>query len=145
MLDIVEVVDNNTKCKVNHMSMSLYGAAGIPGMICGGEDDQYNILSNCWHLNPDGAWTAGNEMLDLKKDFSLNKVEDEIIAIGGHSKSGSFALRSIERLLLTNDEGWSRIQVAPITIYRHCTVMRNTSYLMIIGGNQNSQVNSNQP
>ena len=143
MLDIVEVVDNNTNCKVNHISMPLYGASGINGMICGGEDDQYNILSNCWHLNPDGAWTAGNDMLDPKKYFSLNKVEDEIIAIGGHSTSLR-SLRSTERLLLTSDEGWSRTSDAPIDIYRHCTVMRNTSYLMIIGGNQNSQVNSNQ-
>ena len=123
--------------------MLLYGASGIHGMICGGEDDQYNILSSCWHLNPDGAWTAGNAMLDPKKDFSLNKVEDEIIAIGGHSTSQR-SLRSIERLLLTNDEGWSRMNDAPIDIYRHCTVMRNTSYLMIIGGIQNGQVNSNQ-
>lgn len=123
--------------------MPLYGASGIHGMICGGEDDKLNILSNCWHLNPDGAWTAGNDMLDPKKYFSMNKVEDEIIAIGGHSTS-DHSLSSIERLLLTNDEGWSRMNDAPIDIYRHCTVMRDTSYLMIIGGIQNGQVNLNQ-
>ena len=142
-VDIVEVVDSNTNCKVDGISTQLSAATGINGMICGGEDYNYNILSSCWNLNPNGTWTSGKDMTEPKKWFSLNKVEDGIIAIGGQTTS-NVPLRSIETLLLTNDEGWSRMKDAPITITRHCTVMLNTSYLMIIGGSQNSQVNSKQ-
>ena len=142
-LDIIDVVDNNTNCKVNQISIPLYGASGINGMICGGEDYERTIVSSCWHLDPDGAWTAGKDMLEPKRDFSLNKVQDEIIAIGGGTTS-KLPLKSIERLSLRNDDGWSRMKYAPISIGFHCTVLLNTSYLMIIGGVQNGQVNSKQ-
>ena len=142
-LGMVEVVDNNTNCKVNQMSIPLYAASGIHGMICGGEDYERNILSSCWRLNPNGAWTAAEDMLEPRMYFSLNKVEDEIIAIGGRTTSNVF-LRSAERLLLGSNEGWSRMKDAPISITQHCTVMLNTSYLMIIGGSINGQVNSTQ-
>ena len=141
-VDIVEVVDSNTNCEVDGISTQLSGASGINGMMCGGEDYNYNILSSCWNLNPNGTWTSGEDMLEPRTYFSLNKVEDEIIAIGG--RTSNIALRSIERLLLTKDEGWSRMNDAPIAIERHCTLMLNASYLMIIGGYQNAQVNSKQ-
>ena len=143
MLDIVEVVDNNTNCKVNDLSTQLSGASGINGMICGGHDYNFNVLSSCWNLNPNGTWSSGEDMIEPKTLFTLNKVEDEIIAIGGQTTS-SVLLRRIDRLILINDEGWSRMKDAPIYINRHCTVMLNASYLMIIGGSQNSQVNSKQ-
>ena len=139
IVDIVEVVDSNTNCEVDRIPTQLSGASGINGMLCGGEDYNFNILSSCWNLNPNGTWTSGENMMEPKKRFSLNKVEDEIIAIGG--RTSNIALRSIERLLLTKDEGWSRMKDAPIKIYRHCTVMLNASYLMIIGGYQINQVN----
>ena len=142
-LNIVEVVDNNTNCKVNQISIPLYGASGINGMICGGEDYERTIVSSCWNLNHNGTWKSGEAMIEPRKWFSLNKVEDEIIAIGGMTTS-YVGLRSIERLLLTNDEGWSRMKDAPITINMHCTVMLNASYLMIIGGFQHNQVDLNQ-
>ena len=80
-------------------------------------------------------------MLERRTRFTLSKVQDEIIAIGGLS-TNFVSLRSVEKYSLRKDEGWSRMKDAPTTINRHCTVMLNTSYLMVIGGNQN-QVNSN--
>ena len=142
-VDVVEVVDSNTNCEVDGISTQLSGASGINGMMCGGEDYSFNILSSCWNLNPNGTWTRGEDMMEPRRRFSLTKVEDEIIAIGGQTNF-YVGLRSIERLLLTNDEGWSRMKDAPININRHCTVMLNASYLMIIGGYHNNQVNSNQ-
>ena len=142
-LDITEVVDvdNNTNCMVGgRISIPLNGASGINSMFCGGEDWNSNILSSCWQLNPNGTWSVAEDMLEPRVDFSLNQVEDEIIAIGG-STTYNVILRSTERLLLTNDAGWSRMNDAPFGVTRHCAVMLNTSYLMIIGGIQNSQVN----
>ena len=142
-VDITEVVDNYTNCKVDRLPMQLSGAAGINGMICGGYDYNMDIVSSCWHLNPSGAWTSGEDMLERRDEFSLTKVEDEVIAIGGTTTS-SLGLKSTEKYSLRNDVGWSRIQYAPKFINRHCTVMLNTSYLMIIGGFQSSEVNLNQ-
>ena len=141
-LDIVELVDNNTNCKVEPFPTRLARAVGINGMVCGGEDYDLNVLSSCWQLNPSGTWTSGENMLERRTRFTLSKVQDEIIAIGGQT-TNYIGLRSVEKYSLRKDEGWSRMKDAPTTIARHCTVMLNTSYLMAIGGSQNGQVNSN--
>ena len=101
------------------------------------------LFSSCWRLNHNGTWIAGKDMLEPRRHFSLSMVEDEIFAIGGSTTSYS-VLRSVEKYSLSNDEGWLKMTDAPIGIHKHCTVMLNTSYLMIIGGNQNNQVNLNQ-
>ena len=62
-LNDVEVLDNNTNCKADAIPTKLTNAAGINGMICGGRDYEHNILSSCCHLNPNGTWTAGEEIL----------------------------------------------------------------------------------
>ena len=141
-VDNVEVADKNTNCKVDKFPTRLHSAVGINGMICGGQSYNHYVLSSCWHLNPDGTWTAGEDMLERRTLFTLSKVQDEIIAIGGQTTS-NVALRSVEKYSLRKDEGWSRMKDAPTTIDRHCTVMLNTSYLMVIGGQQ-FEVNSNQ-
>ena len=134
-VDNVEVADKNTNCKVERIPIQLSGAAGINGMICGGHDYNLNVLSSCWHLNPGGTWIAGEDMLERRHYFSLGKVEDEVIAIGG-LKDHLIGLRSIEKYSLKKDEGWSRLNDGPNKIHFHCTVTLNTSYLMVIGGNQ---------
>ena len=141
VLDIVELVDNNTNCKVDPFPTRLSLAVGINGMVCGGVDYELNVLSSCWNLNPSGTWTAGEDMLERRMLFTLSKVQDEIIAIGGRTTS-YMGLRSVEKYSLRKDEGWSRMNDGPTIIGRHCTVMLNTSYLMVIGGSQ-KQVNSN--
>ena len=143
LVDIVEIVDNNTNCKVDPFPARLTGAVGVNGMICGGQSYNFDVLSSCWHLNPSGAWASGEDMLERRYWFSLTKVEDEVTAIGGIATSG-LSLKSTEKYALRNDVGLSRIQYAPKFINRHCTVMLNTSYLMIIGGFQSSEVNLNQ-
>ena len=138
-LDTVEVVDNNANCEVDPFPMRLSGAAGVNGLICGGQDYEFNVLSSCWHLNPSGTWTAGEDMLKQRKDLTLSIVKENIIAIGGRT-TNFVALRSMEKYSLSKDEGWLRMKDAPTTIYRHCTVMINSSYLMVIGGYQSNQV-----
>ena len=142
ILDSVELMDNNTNCKVDPFPTRLSHAVGINGMVCGGDDYNLNILSSCWQLNPSGTWTAGENMLERRTMFTLSKVQDEIIAIGGQT-TNYIGLRSVEKYSLRKDEGWSRMKDTPTTIDKHCTVMLNTSYLMAIGGSQNGQVNSN--
>ena len=144
VVGMVEIVDNYTKCKVDPFPMRLSGAVGVNGIVCGGQShDILTVFSSCWHLNPSGTWTSGEDMLERRYWFSLTKVEDEVIAIGGIATSG-LSLKSTEKYSLRNDVGWSRIQYAPKFINRHCTVMLNTSYLMIIGGAGIAQVNSYQ-
>ena len=96
-VDNVEVIDSNTNCKVDRIPMQLSGAAGINGMICGGIDyDRDNILSGCWHLNPSGEWTAGEDMLEKRMDFTITKVGDEVIVIGGETTS-QHSLKGLEK------------------------------------------------
>ena len=143
-LDIVEVSDNNTYCKVDRLPMKIYRCEGIDGMICGGESfgyfEQYEAVSNCWHLHPNGTWTSGKYMLEKRTHFSLNKVEDGIIAIGGETMF-SAVTRSVEKYSLSNVEGWIWMRDAPINICLHCTVTINSSHLLVIGGYQNHLVN----
>ena len=148
-LDIVELVDNNTNCKVDPFPTRLARAVGINGMVCGGVDYDLNILSSCWHLNPSGTWTAGEDMLERRMLFTLSKVQDEIIAIGGKKTdvvgTSYISLRSVEKYSMRKDEGWSRMKDAPTALIWHCTVVLNTSYLLVTGGTigYRRQVNSN--
>ena len=140
----VEVVDNNINCDVQPIPMELYGSAAIDEMICGGETIGFNILSSCWHLNPNGTWTAGKNMLERRLHLTLSKVEDKIIAIGGVTTNHVgqiIALKSIEQYSLVENDGWLRMKYSPVKIYGHCTVMLNTSHLMVLGGYQDDQVN----
>ena len=85
-MDEVEVVDNYTNCMADRIPTKVYAAAAISGMVCGGLDYELNDLSSCWHLNPNGTWTAGEQMLEKRFDFTMTAVEDEIIVIGGQTK-----------------------------------------------------------
>ena len=146
-LDIVEVSDNNTYCKVDRLPMKIYRCEGIDGMICGGMTfgylEQYDPVSNCWHLHPNGTWTSGKHMLEKRTYFSLNKVKDGIIAIGGQSMFGR-CISSVEKYSLSNVEGWTWMRDAPINICLHCTVTINSSHLLVIGGTQNYLVNAGE-
>ena len=51
-------------------------------------------------------------------------------------------LSDVEKYPLGKHEGWSKMNDAPKHISGHCTVMLNTSFLMVIGGYQGGQVNS---
>ena len=135
LLDDVDVVDNNTNCKADVIPMKLFGAAGINGMICGGEDYNLNTISRCWQLNPSGAWTVGEDTLERRMYFTMTKVADGVIAIGGRT-TGNLVLKTIEKHSLIKDEKWSNMTDAPTTLAGHCTVLINTTYLMVIGGHQ---------
>ena len=139
-------MDNNTYCKTDRFPAKLINGEGTNGIICGGESnheqDANRKLSSCWHLNPSGTWTSGEDMLEKRTDFSLTKIEDGILAIGGQS-SFNEVLRSVEKYSLSKGERWYRLSDAPISIVLHCTIMLNTSYLLVIGGDQNLQVHAN--
>ena len=135
-LNDVEVLDNNTNCKADAIPTKLFGAAGINGMICGGQDYALNYLSSCWYLNPNGTWNAGADMLEKRAYFTMTAVEDEVIVIGGRTIN-NVVLKGVEKYSLGKHEGWSKMKDAPRVIARHCTVLFNTTYLMVIGGFQN--------
>ena len=144
-LDIVEVIDGNTDCKVNDFPIRLYMMSGINGTICGGERkvSSYGALSSCWYLNPNGTWTPDKDILESRVLFSMNKVDDQIFVIGGRDpRTGSPDTgnnpSSIEKYSLVKDNGWSRMRDAPIWIYGHCTVLFNASNLFITGGHQHA-------
>ena len=144
MLDIVEVVDNYTNCKADPFPIKLSYAVGINGTICGGESPtnfgDYRILSSCWHLNPNGTWTSGKDMLEARAWFSINKVDDEMFVIGGDESSPV----CVEKYSLSKDEYLPCFEHAPAMLNDHCTVTLNTSYIFVTGGVQLGQVNSNQ-
>ena len=139
MLNDVEVLDNNTNCKADAIPTKLLGAAGINGMICGGQDYALNVLSSCWYLNPNGTWNAGADMLEKRMYFTMTAVENEVIVIGGQTTYNA-GLKSVEKYSLGKHEGWSKMKDAPRSIDRHCTVLFNTTYLMAVGGYQNVEV-----
>ena len=141
-LNDVEVLDNNTNCKADPIPIKLDGAAGINGMLCGGRDYTLNMLSSCWYLNPNGTWNAGADMLEKRLYFTMTAVENEVIVIGGRT-TNNVALKGVEKYSLGKHEGWSKMKDAPRTIQRHCTVLYNTTYLMVVGGDQIEVIKDN--
>ena len=143
VIEIAEVLDNNTSCKVDPFSTKIFRATGINGMICGGQDYERNLLSSCWNLNPNGTWTSGHDMFKKRSDFSMTEIKKEVILIGGRT-TNYVGLKQVEKYSLGKQGRWSKMNDAPKTINRHCTTMLNTSFLIVLGGSQNAQVNSNQ-
>ena len=143
VIEIAEVLDNNTNCKVDPFPIKIFSATGINGMICGGRDYENNLLSSCWNLNPNGTWTSGQDMLKKRYFFSMTAVKKEVILIGGVTIN-YIALKQVEKYSLGKQGRWSKMNDAPKTIDRHCTTMLNTSFLIVLGGSQNAQVNSKQ-
>ena len=139
MLNEVEVLDNNTNCKADTIPSKLVGAAGINGMICGGEDYALNVLSSCWYLNPNGTWNNGVNMLKKRTYFTMTAVENEVIVIGGLT-TYYVGLKGVEKYSLGKHEEWSKRKDLPTLISRHCTVLINTTYLMVTGGHQEVEV-----
>ena len=135
ILDNVEVVDSNTDCQVDPLPISLSGAAAISTMICGGRDQYLNTHATCWHLNPNGTWTAGEDMLVNRRVLTMTTVEQDVIVIGGATRNHA-GIKSVEKYSLRKDKRWSEMKDAPRIIYQHCTVKLNTSYLMVTGGFQ---------
>ena len=142
VLNDVEVLDNNTNCKADAIPTKLDGPAGSNGMICGWHDYALNILSSCWYLNPNGTWNNGADMLEKRRYFTMTAVENEVIVIGGQSTYNT-GLKSVEKYSLGKHEGWSKMKDAPRKINRHCTVLFNTTFLMVVGGYQNADVIKN--
>ena len=141
-LEIVEVVDNNTNCQVNRFPVRLELMEGTNGMVCGGWLNELNILSSCWYLNPNGEWTSGEDMLKKRVEFTITAVEDDVIVIGG-TTIAHVSLSSVEKYSLLKQDGWARIKDVPIRIARHCTVLINTTYLMVVGGYQTEVIQTN--
>ena len=137
MLDEAEYIDRHTSCKVGNLPMKSMGTAAADGIICGGFTFDQGINgvarpnSACVELNTNGTWTNIEPMLERRAYFTLTKISDIIIAIGGLGPERS---RSVESRFSKSDSVWSFRKNSPITLLEHCTIQLNTSHLMVLGG-----------
>ena len=144
-------IDTFTNCKVENLPEALHGAAAVDRIICGGILHSELLAtypqSTCIMLNEWGHWINISSMLEARADFTLSKINKDIIAIGGFSRPitngtlGYRAIYSVESLSLNADNGWRFRKNSPTYLLRHCTIQLNSSHLMVIGGSQGNEVN----
>ena len=107
-------------------------------MVCGGIAHT-SSSSSCWHLTPNGTWEAGPDLVEKMQYFSMTAVGDRIIVIGGASTRNK-GLNGVLKYHTGKKHGWERMKNAPRLMIRHCAVLINATYVMVIGGQQNNQV-----
>ena len=130
----VELFDERRKCKIDNLPMDISDAAVVDNIICGGkiETPKLEVTNACIQLLRNGSWVFTHPMKERRYMFTMTKIGSDIIAIGGINYGGKIkVLSTIEKL---NSTGWYQLSDAPVPMARHCTMMINSTFLLITGG-----------
>jgi hypothetical protein len=145
-IEIVNIESTLTTCKnLINFPLELPGSFGGLGfldkpLICGGRDQEQNISKKCFSLegtewintsslNSGRYWVAVSPSPYPKKNQKLFVT------------GGLFNNNTVEVL---TQPGWkTSLQTLPVKIYGHCSVLVNSTTVMVIGGRQNDVISSN--
>ena len=155
-----------TNCSVQNLPTSSMFGAGVfsrdPNssklypMVCGGcvndcsktnfkdvdEEKlrQGQISRDCKILEKDGSWTAGPQMTKGRIRFSLTRVANMVVAVGGRTAEELKGTTAVEKF----DSGkWSECKPIPTPIYDHCSLADDkNNRILVLGGIQKDQVRS---
>ena len=136
----VQLFDERRNCKIDNLPMDISDAAVVDNIICGGtiETPKLEVTNACIQLLRNGNWAFTHPMKERRFMFTMTKIGSDIIAIGGMNHDGRIkALSTIEKL---NSAGWFQLSDAPVPMARHCTMMINSTFLLITGGATNQFV-----
>jgi len=151
-LNTIEVIDLDSPpktCKnLPDFPLKLEGAAGGLGFkdrpkICGGHDGAV-FYSNCYYLESN-QWIPASSLNSERAFASISSSpypsEPHKLLIAGGRDSTSPYLSSAEVL---TEHGWEIFsQTLPVKICYHCTVLVNSTTIMLIGGYQNNEYSAN--
>ena len=139
-LETVEVTDlgpkNNSVCQIANLPESVYSHSmtytknGL--LVCGGYTDQ--LSNKCHILASNGSWVPFTNLIQPRSLFSMTKINQQLVIIGGLS-----AENSIEYINIAQGSKWAK-KTLDFDVYYHCSVVINNSTIMVIGGYQDYKV-----
>jgi hypothetical protein len=148
--DTIEIIDLDSESKtcrnLPNSPLALKGSFGGLGfsdkpMICGGQDK--SISKQCFSFE-EKEWIH-LASLNTKRHFAAISPSpypskfQKVFVTGG--LNGDSKLKTTEVL---TEQGWKTLaQSLPVTVYGHCSVLVNSTTVMIIGGRQNDSTSPN--
>jgi hypothetical protein len=134
--------DGLTSCKnLTNFPLELFSSLGGLGfqdkpLICGGEDSKRRFSRECFSWEGNG-WIYSSSLNTDRYHAAIlpspyQTENQKLLVTGGIN---NFTIRDVE--VLTR-QGWKTLpQRLPVEIYFHCSVLVNSTTIMVIGGWQN--------
>ena len=128
---------NNTTCQIQDLPKATYSHSGVNtrlGIIyCGGIQSSFS--KDCYKLSAaNESWVPFKPLKNSRRFFTMNEINDTLIAIGGFGGRTSF-----EHIDLKTGTEWKQKQLS-FSIYTHCSVVVDEKTILITGGYSNSAV-----
>jgi len=154
---VFRIIDLNspaTTCNpLQDFPFGLEGAFGGLGfqdkpIICGGYNNypKYSNLKECYSLE-DNGWTSAPGLNTEKVWAAVSPSpypsgDQRFFVTGGkHDKHNENS--SLNTAEVLTEEGWKTLpQTLPVRISKHCSVLVNSTTVMVIGGEQNARQSS---
>lgn len=147
-----EIIDlesaSPTTCQnLPNLPVALRGSFGGLGfeskpMICGGRDASEESSNKCYSLEGN-KWAPSTGMNTARRHAAVSpspypsKVQKFFVTGGIDSETG---VNTVEVL---TEQGWETLpKPLPVTIFGHCSVLVNSTTVMLIGGFQNNDESS---
>ena len=153
--------NNNTTCQIQDLAKATYGHSGVNtklGIVyCGGLLHQNHFDQNwfdcidcadcmgciyqndCYRLSAENeGWVPFKSLKYSRSIFTMNEINDNLIAIGGLGSA-----TSLEHINLETGTEWKQKQFN-FSIDRHCSVVVDEKTILMIGGELNFGVRNNR-
>jgi hypothetical protein len=151
-IDTIEIIDLesvSTNCKnFANFPLKLSGSFGGLGfqdkpVICGGTDVENMISNNCYYLEGN-KWTFSPSMNRARAFAAISPSPYPSKSQKNFVTGGIDGDKQLDTAEVLTEQGWETLpQTLPVNISSHCSVLVNSTTVMVIGGSQNSQVSSN--
>jgi N-acetylneuraminic acid mutarotase len=158
-IEIIDLESELTTCQnLTNFPLALEGSFGGLGfqdkpLICGGSCRNYNDSNKCFSLE-------GNEWIN-SSSFNSGKCfaavspspypssNQKLFVTGGTTKPDMPIHPSVQGLIyntveVLTQQGWETLpQILPVTVAGHCSVLVNSTTVLVIGGVQNEYSEEN--
>jgi hypothetical protein len=149
-IEIIDLESELTTCQnLTNFPLALEGSFGGLGfqekpIICGGRDEDRKDSNKCFSL--EGNEWINSSILNAGKSYLASSPspyptnDQKLFVTGGKYIKKGF-INTVEVL---TQQGWKTLpQRLPLTISDHCSVLVNSTTVMVIGGYQNGEKSSN--
>jgi hypothetical protein len=146
-IEIIDLESPSKTCQnLPRFPLALEGPFGGLGfldkpMICGGTDRHSETTDDCYSLEGN-QWTYSNSLNTERYGAAVSpslypSQSHKFFVTGGFDDLGH-QLNTVEVL---TEKGWETLpKTLPVTIYNHCSLLYNSTAIMLIGGSQNGAI-----
>jgi N-acetylneuraminic acid mutarotase len=158
-IEVIDLESTMTTCKnLPNFPLELFGSFGGLGfqdkpLICGGCYELKNVSNKCFSLEGNG-WIYSSS-LNRGKCFAAVSPSPypssnrKLFVTGGFTEPDSLKNTTVEGLIqntveVLTQQGWETLPKSlPVTISAHCSVLVNSTTVLVIGGYQNEYSKEN--